>query len=70
MNGGFGQWSPYGACSETCGEGEQSRSRKCDNPSPSHGGDDCVGEDEQIRECKVNECPGEIISFFKVLSLW
>ena len=58
VDGGFGQWSSYGACSETCGEGEQSRSRKCDNPSPAHGGDDCVGEDDQIRECKVKECPG------------
>ncbi|XP_066920815.1 SCO-spondin-like isoform X2 [Clytia hemisphaerica] len=57
IDGGFGQWSSYGACSEPCGEGEQSRSRKCDSPAPQHGGDECMGAKDQSRKCKVKECP-------------
>ena len=34
----WGEWGNWTTCSETCGEGTKSRTRKCDNPKPSGGG--------------------------------
>ena len=67
MNGGFSEWSSYGVCSKTCGDGTQQRKRECNNPKPAHGGEDCQGEKQQSRTCKVKECPGMI---FDTFSLW
>ena len=64
VNGGYSDWSDYGECSVTCGEGSQQRDRKCNNPSPKHGGLDCVGENTQSRSCKEVPCPGN----FKLMS--
>ena len=58
IDGGLTEWSPFTSCSKSCGKGSQERTRTCTSPPPQHGGDDCVGEDDQIRECKVKECPG------------
>nr|CAJ65510.3 HyTSR1 protein [Hydra vulgaris] len=57
INGGFTEWSDFGACSEPCGEGRKSRSRKCENPKPEHGGLNCVGDFVEEVKCKVRECP-------------
>lgn len=32
VNGGWGSWSEWSACSRTCGAGVQSAHRDCDNP--------------------------------------
>lgn len=40
--GGWGHWSPYGACSVDCGGGLRNRTRCCDNPWPMNGGKDCL----------------------------
>jgi len=66
VDGGFGSWSSYGACSETCGEGTQERTRECDKPAPAHGGEECLGEWKQAKQCKVKECPG--MFFFNIRS--
>ena len=68
VNGQFGKWSSFGACSETCGQGTQTRTRKCDSPAPAHGGDDCDGDDEQSRQCQVKPCPGYFILHTLVLA--
>ncbi|XP_032229539.2 A disintegrin and metalloproteinase with thrombospondin motifs 12 isoform X2 [Nematostella vectensis] len=58
INGGWGAWGPYGACSRTCGGGVRHRSRKCDSPSPQLGGKPCEGK--PIGEwviCNQQDCP-------------
>lgn len=61
VHGNWSAWGELSACSVTCGGGEQSRSRTCDNPPPAFGGDDCVGESEEIRPCNEISCEGIII---------
>lgn len=58
MDGGFSEWSAYDECSETCGNGVQTRERKCDNPQPQHGGKDCDGNVIEEKSCMVIKCPG------------
>ena len=69
VKGNWGEWSVYTKCSKTCGGGKQNRSRLCNNPSPSHGGQNCVmsdgsgntGNNESAsRSCNANLCPGNI----------
>lgn len=55
-NGRFGAWTPYGACSKTCGGGEQIRTRACDSPAPSRG-TDCVGPKTEYQKCNTQACP-------------
>uniref|UniRef100_A0A7M5US14 Hemicentin-1 n=1 Tax=Clytia hemisphaerica TaxID=252671 RepID=A0A7M5US14_9CNID len=57
IDGYWAQWSSYTACSKTCGEGRQSRTRKC-NP-PQHGGKKCIGLDEEERKCTVRGCKSD-----------
>ena len=48
----------------SCGEGNQKRSRKCENPNPAHGGDECIGDSVETKDCKLRECPGTANSFY------
>uniref|UniRef100_A0A7M5WTV5 Hemicentin-1 n=1 Tax=Clytia hemisphaerica TaxID=252671 RepID=A0A7M5WTV5_9CNID len=57
INGGWGEWTKPTPCSKSCGGGKTTRSRKCDNPAPAHGGKDCEGSDTETRECNTFECP-------------
>ena len=57
IDGGFGKWSRYSKCSQSCGGGIQTRTRKCDNPAPLNGGADCVGERTETRQCYLKPCP-------------
>lgn len=59
VDGGFGLWSSWTACSKTCGTGSQSRSRPCNNPTPTGGGQNCTGDSSQAKSCKIKSCPGE-----------
>ncbi|KAL5107767.1 Hemicentin-1 [Taenia crassiceps] len=60
VDGVWGSWSPWSACSSTCGAGLRHRSRKCDSPPPSNGGKPCPGEAmedvlcEDLPLCPVN----------------
>ncbi|XP_060132638.1 hemicentin-1 isoform X1 [Zootoca vivipara] len=58
VDGNWGPWQPWSACSASCGGGEQTRSRLCNNPSPSNSGRPCPGDDSQISRCNVQACPG------------
>ncbi|XP_071082134.1 coadhesin-like isoform X3 [Haliotis cracherodii] len=57
----YSMWSPYSACSVSCGGGSQSRSRtrSCTNPTPAYGGSQCAGEatDTYSRDCNTHPCP-------------
>ncbi|XP_078665860.1 SCO-spondin-like [Branchiostoma floridae x Branchiostoma belcheri] len=56
-NGGWSEWVE-GACSVTCGVGEKTRTRNCNNPSPAHGGAECTLEDGTtgLEETKIIPC--------------
>ncbi|XP_031431207.1 LOW QUALITY PROTEIN: hemicentin-1 [Clupea harengus] len=57
--GNWGAWLPWGACSETCGKGTQTRVRLCNNPPPAFNGPPCAGPDTQTQVCKERPCPVE-----------
>ena len=58
VNGNWGAWSEFGSCSVTCGTGEQSRTRQCNNPPPANGGDNCEGKITEDQDCNTEGCPG------------
>ncbi|XP_065064502.1 uncharacterized protein LOC135690773 [Rhopilema esculentum] len=58
VDGNWGQWSTFSQCNKTCGYGYQHRYRKCDNPPPANGGDDCYGPSvDQAEGCNPQLCP-------------
>ena len=58
-DGGYSDWSTWGACSTTCDEGSQLRYRFCTNPTPGHYGRNCarLGSDRETRGCFLTHCP-------------
>ena len=68
VNGGWGTWSKWHACSKTCGNGTQYRSRFCNKPSPAHGGKQCSGPNKETRKCNTKTCPGRLtFRFYKFI---
>ncbi|XP_078600508.1 coadhesin-like [Branchiostoma floridae x Branchiostoma japonicum] len=68
-----GQWSPWTAwslCDRTCGGGTETRTRTCDNPPPSNGGADCVGESTETGPCATNACPQPVDGGWTAWSDW
>ncbi|RUS74602.1 hypothetical protein EGW08_017644, partial [Elysia chlorotica] len=57
VHGGYSEWSPWGACSSSCGRGERLRTRTCDSPAPGNGGRDCVGPSTEYATCTMELCP-------------
>ncbi|XP_048579836.1 uncharacterized protein LOC116619170 isoform X2 [Nematostella vectensis] len=53
----FSEWSDYGSCSKSCGGGEKYRNRKCTNPTPQHGGENCSGDVIESVACNTQSCP-------------
>jgi len=51
VHGGWSAWSPLSACSVTCGNGTQFRTRSCTKPAPGPGGDKCEGEEREELPC-------------------
>ncbi|XP_069119938.1 uncharacterized protein [Argopecten irradians] len=62
IDGGWSRWSNFGPCSVTCGQGHQNRTRTCGNPTPQHGGQDCVGYDRGVTPCSNGGCQSVIIA--------
>ncbi|CRK98212.1 CLUMA_CG011575, isoform A, partial [Clunio marinus] len=56
VHGGWSKWSPWSACSKTCGSGHRTRKRECNNPSPKYNGTSCRGENVEFEECKMKLC--------------
>ncbi|XP_069123085.1 A disintegrin and metalloproteinase with thrombospondin motifs 3-like [Argopecten irradians] len=56
VNGGWGEWAAWGACSNDCGVGLKQRSRICNNPVPMYGGRLCTGDEEKIETCASEVC--------------
>eukprot|EP00795_Rhopilema_esculentum_P014506 gene14506-5566_t len=57
VDGEYGPWKNFGACTKSCGGGNQTRTRPCNNPAPSHGGKECEGPASESRPCNVESCP-------------
>ena len=51
--GGWSGWSRWGQCSRTCGGGVSFRTRRCNNPKPSYGGEPCRGKSEEFKLCNI-----------------
>ena len=62
IHGGFSNWGPFGACSKTCGTGHKSRERACNNPAPQFGGNNCVGNLQELVDCKDKNCESPKVS--------
>lgn len=56
INGHWNRWGSWGECSVTCGKGVHSRSRVCTDPAPKNGGDNCLGENTEQKECAKISC--------------
>ena len=63
VDGRWTLWSEYGLCTIECSEhGKRIRYRTCTDPSPSCGGEDCVGDNSQSIPCETKEdCPGKTL---------
>ncbi|XP_056001709.1 uncharacterized protein LOC125655815 [Ostrea edulis] len=58
-NGGLSNWSVWGNCTKKCGNGTQTRTRSCTNPTKEGFGADCTGELSQTQICNTEVCPTE-----------
>ena len=58
VHGEWSDWGSWSPCSVSCGEGEQTRSRRCENPAPNEYGDYCTGVNVTSQLCTEEECPG------------
>ena len=67
VDGQWGPWGGYGSCSKTCNSGQKVRTRKCNSPSPSHGGKGCIGSKRQKKRCNTKGCPCNVLSYFTLL---
>ncbi|XP_057298171.1 SCO-spondin-like isoform X3 [Hydractinia symbiolongicarpus] len=56
IHGNWGSWA-NSACSVSCGLGTLTRSRLCNNPAPSNGGNSCVGSSTLQVQCNNGACP-------------
>ena len=61
VNGGWGAWSKWGQCTKSCGGGQSTRTRACDNPVPKNGGKDCTADgskNSESKTCNSDACGG------------
>ncbi|XP_068558937.1 A disintegrin and metalloproteinase with thrombospondin motifs 13 isoform X2 [Cebidichthys violaceus] len=56
VHGSWSNWSEFSPCSRTCGGGVTHRTRKCNNPRPAFGGNDCEGSDIEAELCHQQPC--------------
>ena len=59
VNGGWGPWEEVSPCSASCGGGNQTLARQCNNPVASNGGSDCENSDtDSIKtvSCNTQSC--------------
>ena len=61
-NGNWGSWGGWSTCTKSCGRGVRSKTRKCNNPAPSNGGQNCPGSSSSSLTCNTQSCPGFIFT--------
>ncbi|MBU38166.1 MAG: hypothetical protein CMA59_01430, partial [Euryarchaeota archaeon] len=55
------EWSGWGECSTTCGDGESQRTREITTEA-ADGGAECEGELSETQTCKITECPVDCVA--------
>lgn len=61
MNGKWGEWHAWGACSASCGVGTRTRVKQCDGPEKANGGLDCVGSPPtEEGNCRTKICKMDV----------
>ena len=65
VDGNWSEWSPWEECTRSCGRGNRTRTRTCNNPSAQHGGRLCEGTAVEIIMCNIRPCPGENLEMGK-----
>uniref|UniRef100_A0A8C2APP9 ADAM metallopeptidase with thrombospondin type 1 motif, 3 n=1 Tax=Cyprinus carpio TaxID=7962 RepID=A0A8C2APP9_CYPCA len=63
QDGAWSTWSKFGSCSRSCGTGVRFRTRQCNNPVPSNGGQDCPGVNYEYQLCNIDDCPKHFEDF-------
>ncbi|GAB1597885.1 A disintegrin and metalloproteinase with thrombospondin motifs 9-like, partial [Argonauta hians] len=63
VDGNWGKWSEYDACTFPCGGGIRKSSRDCNNPVPKHGGAYCIGKRVKYKSCNTKKCPEDTVDF-------
>ncbi|XP_075384531.1 hemicentin-1 isoform X2 [Tenrec ecaudatus] len=58
VDGSWGNWHSWSRCSTSCGGGEKTRKRLCNDPAPSRHGRPCAGDATQVSRCSIQACPG------------
>ena len=58
VDGAWSNWSAHAACSVTCGNGSQTRTRDCSSPEPVNGGSNCTGNSSESQDCIESPCSG------------
>lgn len=56
IDGHWGRWSAWGSCSASCGEGNRTRTRECDDPPNLNGGQYCQGGANHTEPCLIQSC--------------
>ncbi|KAL3886367.1 hypothetical protein ACJMK2_026365 [Sinanodonta woodiana] len=69
VNGSWGHWSAWSSCSVTCGSGNMTRTRSCDNPAPSNGGKTCEGTVTESTSCS-NETMCAVDGYWSNWTTW
>jgi len=62
VDGGWGEWTVWTLCDQTCGGGTRTRQRQCDKPAPQYSGLPCDGRATENLECNTFGCPGTKIN--------
>ncbi|WAR26637.1 HMCN1-like protein [Mya arenaria] len=57
VDGGMSDWNEWSTCSHSCGNGTQTRSRTCTNPTPLYGGANCTEDSSEDQLCLLVNCP-------------
>ena len=63
VHGGWSTWEEWSICAVECGGGDQSRARKCNNPEPAFGGNNCTydgSNSSETQRCNEQSCTGNI----------
>ncbi|XP_030650200.1 A disintegrin and metalloproteinase with thrombospondin motifs 3 [Chanos chanos] len=63
QDGAWSAWSKFGSCSRSCGTGVRFRTRQCNSPVPSNGGQDCPGVNYEYQLCNTDDCPKHFEDF-------